>query len=145
MNGQTQKNNHNGNVGNASNAYQSESKWYKADFYNPEKTCDSTPSCPDLPPIRCEDDSKELWILLSSVHSLRQTSRLIFSLAWALFGLGSLLVLGSLLMAWTYPRVTNTNTTKEIVNTTTTKETSLKDTAKDISADYHYYNPRGLW
>jgi hypothetical protein len=141
MNGQTQQNNQNGK---ASNTYQSEPTWYKADPYTPETPYDPAPSCSELPD--CEGDPRELWILLNSVHSLQQTSRLISTLAWALFGLGSLLVVGSLLMAWTYPRVTNTNTTKEIVNTTTTtKETSSKDTVKDVSNDYNYYHPRGLW
>lgn len=94
----------------------------------------------------------DLWLIWSSAQSIQQTSSTISKLTWALLGLGTLLLLGSLIMAWTYPRVTHTNTSREVI-TTTKESNSIKDVSKDISkdiskdnyADPHYYRPRALW
>lgn len=139
MNGKTYQNGNGYNTG-------KESQWREADIYEHASNC----AIPECPPSNCYDhDSKELWVLLSSAQAIQQTSYTISRLAWALFGLGSLLLLGSLIMAWTYPRLTNTTTTKEISHTkevinTSTKEATTKDPGgKYIDVNYHY--PRALW
>lgn len=135
--------NHNQNGNNS--AKRASSQWREAEAYEYEKSC-PLPTCP---PINyCDQEVKDLWVLFSSAQAIQQTSCTISKLAWALFGLGTLLLLGSLIMAWTYPRLTNTTTTKEVTTTkeitNTTKATTVTDSDdRYINIDYHY--PKALW
>nr|RNJ64607.1 MAG: hypothetical protein EDM05_35635 [Leptolyngbya sp. IPPAS B-1204]RNJ64658.1 MAG: hypothetical protein EDM05_35345 [Leptolyngbya sp. IPPAS B-1204] len=122
-------------------------KWRKATSCERKPPKGWTPVSPPNGENKAWNDA-DLWLIWSSAQSIQQTSSTISKLTWALFGLGTLLLLGSVIMAWTYPRVTHTNTSREVI-TTTKESNSIKDVSKDVSKDNYvdprYYRPRALW
>lgn len=157
---QTEHNNH------GSHLYKSGSKWREA------TPCESDDASPCSEPNPCkkpnprpdpnpcletnpcttirEKDSKETYFLLNTAHSEHKNSESISKLAWILFGLATLLFLGSLfsnlLMVWTFARTTNNvNNSREVITTTSTKEVIRVVDNGHGGDEYYYYAPAARW
>jgi hypothetical protein len=121
---------------------------------NPTKECKSPKPNPNPTEVRIEQE-KETIVIHNTIHAEQLTdhrsgeknSGTISKLAWLLFGLGSLLFLGSLMLLLAYGRSgNNNNNTKETVNNVTrTREVVRTERAGDTDIDLYFYAPRGRW
>jgi hypothetical protein len=127
------------------------SKWREADHCNPK--CYPVGTEPISSKLRIEEDSTETVVINNSIQteqltrqrSAEQLSGTISKLAWLLFGLASLLFLGSMVLLVAYGRSANNHTiTKETVNNINhTREVIRTEKVEDV--DGYYYAPRARW